>query len=85
MKCDCIDRVEKELAEKFANDLGVEHVTAECQSSGFSIQGNTMIVVFKSDFRIRAEAKGFRRGKSVPVIAAFCPFCGTPTGVQKES
>jgi hypothetical protein len=87
MKCECVARVEKELAAKFAKDLNidVEQVTAECQSAGFTVQDNTLTVALRSDFRITADAKGYRRGKTVPMIAAFCPFCGSPTGVKKES
>ena len=86
MKCNCIADVEKALVKKYSEELGLdaEVVTVDCLSSGFGMQGNKVTVIHKTDFRVTADTKGFKRGKLVPMIAAFCPFCGKATGNKKE-
>lgn len=74
MNCTCINDLELKLAKKYSGELGAD-ATAECQASGFTI-GMSVSVIHKTDFKITADVPGFKRGKTVPVIASFCPFCG---------
>jgi hypothetical protein len=32
-----------------------------------------------TEFKITADAKGYRKGHRITVTANFCPFCGKPT------
>lgn len=74
MNCTCINDLEKRLAAKYTDELGAP-ASAECQAAGFTF-GTNVSVIHKTDFKITANAAGFKRGKSIPVIASFCPFCG---------
>ena len=72
MSCDCISDIEKRLADKFSADIGVD-ASARCESVGFLLSGG---IVHYTNFKITAQAKGYARGKVVPVHSNYCPFCG---------
>lgn len=75
MKCNCIGDIEKKLAEKYAAELGVEP-KVECQSIGFTLVDNAFDTIHFTNYKITAPAKGFTKGKMMPVHANYCPFCG---------
>jgi hypothetical protein len=83
VNCNCIGEIEKNLAKKYSSELGVD-ATADCMASGFSMSGNLVRVIHKTDFRITAPAKGFVRGNIMPVFASYCPFCGTSTAAGEK-
>lgn len=78
MNCNCISEIETKLATRYGEELGAD-ATADCQSAGFSTSGNSMRVIHKTEFKIVAQARGFTRGKLIPVISSCCPFCGKST------
>ncbi|MDN7965981.1 hypothetical protein QZM91_00365 [Burkholderia multivorans] len=82
MNCNCISEIENKLAKRYSEELGAD-ATADCQSAGFAIGDSSVRVIHKTEFEIVAQAKGFARGKLVPVLASYCPFCGKPAA--KES
>jgi len=75
MNCNCISEIEKKLAKRYTEELSAD-ATADCQASGFAMGDGTVRVIHKTEFKIVAQAKGFTRGKMIPVIASYCPFCG---------
>ncbi|KVC49871.1 hypothetical protein WS58_06275 [Burkholderia pseudomultivorans] len=79
MNCNCISDIENKLAKRYSEELGAD-ATADCQSAGFAMGDNSVRVIHKTEFKIVAQAKGFARGKLVPVLASYCPFCGKPAG-----
>lgn len=80
MNCTCINDLEKKLAAKYSAELGTS-ASAECRAAGFSF-GKSLMVIHKTEFKITANAPCYKRGKSIPVIASYCPFCGTSTKEQ---
>lgn len=79
MNCNCISEIEIKLAKRYSEELGVD-ASVDCQSAGFEIGNNSVRVIHKTEFKIIAQAKGFMRGKLVPGVASYCPFCGKPAG-----
>ncbi|AYQ88661.1 MAG: hypothetical protein V4793_01630 [Paraburkholderia tropica] len=79
MNCNCISELEKKLAERYSAELG-SPASVECRDVGFSMAANSIRVIHKTEFKVTAQAKGWARGKVIPVIASFCPFCGKPAG-----
>lgn len=77
MNCNCISEIEIKMAKRYSEELGVE-AFADCQSAGFAMGNNFVRLIHKTEFKIIAQAKGFMRGKLVPVVASYCPFCGKP-------
>ena len=75
MKCNCINDIEKKLAEKYTAELGVE-ANVECQATGFTLIGNSFDLAHRTDYKITAQIKGYTKGKTMPVFANYCPFCG---------
>jgi len=81
MNCNCISEIERKLAKCYTEELSAD-ATADCQASGFAMGVDTVRVIHKTEFKIVAQAKGFTRGKLVPVLASYCPFCGKPAGEE---
>ena len=84
MNCNCLNEMEDKVANKFADDLGVP-VEASCQAVAFGLSENGMVLWHKTEFKVTADAKGFKRGKLVPVMASFCPFCGKSTKQEEKA
>lgn len=78
MNCNCISEIEAKLATRYGEEVGAD-ATADCQSAGFSMSGSSVRMIHKTEFKIVAQAKGFTRGKLIPVISSYCPFCGKST------
>jgi hypothetical protein len=77
MNCNCISDIEKKLKDKFEEQLGTQ-VEIECQNLGFTF-GKSMRTQHFSQFKVTADAKGYKKGNLTSVIASFCPFCGKST------
>lgn len=76
MNCDCIELNEKRLVE-FLKDQAGESATATCQAIALQITSDMNLrTVLNIPFRVKGTGKGFIRGKDVPIVANFCPFCG---------
>lgn len=87
MNCNCFQDLKKRMADKFTEDLGVA-ATVECQNTALLLVGNRMVSTPITNFKITANAKGYVKGKIMPVTANYCPFCGksvkTPPAEEKE-
>lgn len=84
MNCDCVKRIESKLSSapfivaKAGNDIKVE-----CLAVGIALtEEMSMRSVINIPFRIRGTGKGFSsaKGKEMPCVASYCPFCGRTTG-----
>lgn len=87
MNCDCIQEMEKDVAEKFAAEAG-NNVQALCKSIGFAVVGNTLTAHLFIPFSVTGTKRGFnsKNGRAVNMLARFCPFCGkdqAPKGTQE--
>lgn len=89
LNCTCITDLEKTVAETMTEQIGAP-ATAKCESIGFTF-GKAIGIVHLTNFKVTAEKKGWARGKSVPMHASFCPFCGksakeaTPPDAEQPS
>lgn len=83
MDCGCIKRVEGEIAEaQFVKEKAGENIEVTCMATGFQLTDDMGLnLVLNIPFRVRGTGKGFSsaKGKELPVVASFCPFCGKPT------
>jgi hypothetical protein len=84
MKCDCLTDIEKKLAAKYTDELGVE-VKVDCQNMAFSIVNLSFDTTHFTNYKITAPVKGFTKGKIMPVHANYCPFCGKSVNEEAES
>lgn len=75
MKCTCIGDIEKKLADKLSADLSVP-AKVECQNTAFLFGTAKVELAHTTQFKITAQAKGYVKGKTMPVTANYCPFCG---------
>jgi hypothetical protein len=80
MNCNCISDLEKRLADHFRPKAG-PNVTATCTATGFVLSENRMTLAHNTEFCIKGSGKGFTsaKGKLVPVVASYCPFCARDT------
>ena len=76
MNCGCIGDIEKQVAEMMSEKIGAIP-DVKCEAIGFSI-GNDVGLVHLTNFKVTAEKQGWKKGKSIPVRASYCPFCGKP-------
>lgn len=82
MKCTCVNDIEKKLKEHLAKAIDGAVESVECSAIQFTLPlpgDNRMGVNIAIPFVVKADAKGYRNGKTVTVHASHCPFCGTPT------
>lgn len=83
MNCDCVADIERRLSDFMKPQAG-ETTKAACLAAGFILTDAGMDSVLNIPFRITGDKKGFTamKGKEMPVVASFCPFCGK--GAKKE-
>lgn len=83
MNCDCISDIEKRLAAHMKPQAG-ETARASCAGSALFIIGGEAVSGLSIPFRVTGDKKGFTamKGKEMPVVASFCPFCGK--GAKRE-
>lgn len=87
MNCGCVKRVERQLAEApFVKAKAGENIKVSCAATGFQMTDDMDLrLVLSIPFRVRGTGKGFtsEKGKELPVVASFCPFCGQSTKAAK--
>lgn len=83
MNCNCVKSTETKLAtapfivEKAGSDIKVE-----CMATGFQMtEDMDLRSTINIPFKITGTGKGFSgvKGKTMPFVAGFCPFCGRTT------
>lgn len=83
MNCGCIKRLEGEIAEaSFVKAKAGENIKVECVATAFQMTKDLDLkLVINIPFRVRGTGRGFasEKGKEMPVVASFCPFCGVST------
>ena len=82
MNCTCVKDTERRLAAApFVADKAGENVKATCEAAGITMTNDMQLrATINIPFRITGTAKGFTKGKLMPCIANYCPFCGLTTG-----
>lgn len=75
MNCNCISDLGEKLTERFTEQLGVE-ASVTCENEGFLFGKSSASQALFTNFKVTAQAKGYTRGKVIPVSANYCPFCG---------
>lgn len=85
MNCNCVKETEVAIADLMKEKLATS-VEVKSADIAFVFGGASgMSMAFKTRFTVTAEAKGYKRGKEVSMIASFCPFCGTSTKSKEET
>lgn len=83
MNCNCVKRVEEKLSSHPAIIAKAgEHAKATCMATALQMTDDMGIrSVVNIPFRIVGTRKGFTtlKGKEMPVVASYCPFCGRTT------
>ncbi|WP_340529490.1 hypothetical protein [Cupriavidus necator] len=74
LSCECISNIEKLVAETISEKIGAP-AEARCEAVGFSLGGEVGLLHL-TNFKVTSEKKGWAKGKSIPVQASYCPFCG---------
>lgn len=84
MNCTCVKDMEDKLRDFLTPKIKGPIEKIECGNIAFSITDAGMVMNVYTPFNVKADAPGYRsaNGKSWPVHASFCPFCGTKTGNQ---
>lgn len=81
MKCHCIKTMESKLAEMARPKAGPD-AKATLVNTGFTMTDDMDLrMVLNIPFRVKGSMKGYtsEKGKEVPFVASFCPFCGRST------
>lgn len=88
MNCGCIKRLEGEIAQApFVKAKAGENIKVTCSATGFQMTDDMDLkLVINIPFRIRGTGKGFtsEKGKEMPVVASYCPFCGKSTSTANN-
>lgn len=88
MNCDCIKRVESEIAEHMRPKAGDDAV-AKVENMAIFLTHDTMDLrsALQIGFRVKGSKKGYtsERGTFVGCNVTFCPFCGKPAGKAGEA
>lgn len=78
MNCDCVKRIENNLAvAPFIVDKAGDGIKVTCAATVLQMTDDMNLrSVINIPFRIRGTGKGFIKGKEMPCAAKYCPFCG---------
>lgn len=84
MNCNCVKNIEEKLAKApFIVAKAGSNIRVECQARGMTLtEDMNLRATITIPFAVRGTGKGYTsaKGKMVPCIASFCPFCGKATG-----
>lgn len=77
MNCNCIDELQTKIMDLVQQKIKAPINDVTCMGSSF-VLSNPPYMALTIPFSVRADAPGYRSktGKTVPVHASFCPFCG---------
>lgn len=84
MNCNCLTEMEEKVAAKFSAEL-VAPMEVHCQAVAYGLSDAGVRLWHKTEFKVTGSAKGYARGKLVPVMASFCPFCGKSAKAEDAS
>jgi len=83
MNCNCIKEMAAKIAAApFIQSKAGQNISVECQATGFLMDDELgMRQVVNIPYRVCGTGKGYSsaKGKDMPVVASFCPFCGRST------
>lgn len=92
MKCDCRNRIEEKLLERFKSQTpaGVEGHRVELQGFVLGIIGNEAVSMPSMPIKLTADyplKKGGmkRKSETSSMIFSYCPFCGVKIEKGGES
>lgn len=83
MQCNCLTEAENKLKEKLTVELGVA-VEVRSTNETFVLAKNSFEARHFTNFKITANAKGYTRGKDMPLISNYCPICGKAAKANTE-
>jgi hypothetical protein len=87
MNCNCVKSMETKLAAApFIVEKAGDNITATCQAVGFAMSEEMDLhSVINIPFVVRGTGKGYNtvKGKAMPFVSSFCPFCGRIAGHGK--
>lgn len=80
MNCDCISRVEKDIADLMRQKAGDDAKATAVNIAFFIDSDHEFGSSLQIPFRVKGSKKGYtsERGKEVGCNVSFCPFCGKP-------
>lgn len=85
MNCNCIEQKKNEIKELMERRLQKPIESVECKLYGFKLTATGSGIALQIPFTVTANATGYRgRGKAIPFVAPFCPFCGVSNKVQLQ-
>ncbi|EON11948.1 hypothetical protein [Pandoraea sp. SD6-2] len=85
MNCNCVKETEAAITDMMTSKLGAP-VEVKSADIAFLFGGASgMSMALNTRFTVTADAKGYKRGKQISMIASFCPFCGTSTKPAEEN
>ena len=84
MNCNCVKSTETKLAKApFIVEKAGADIKVECMATGFQMtEDMNLRSTISIPFKITGTGKGFSsaKGKTMPFVADYCPFCGRTTG-----
>ncbi|WP_017234945.1 hypothetical protein [Pandoraea sp. B-6] len=85
MNCNCVKETEVSIANLMTTKLGTPVEVKSADIAFILGRKQGMWMAFKTRFTATADAKGYKRGKEVTMIANFCPLCGKSAKQTEEN